>query len=120
MTRVLVADDASFMRQMIRDIIDQEGFEVVGQATDGVEAVDALKSLQLATRIVTLQPLATDALPSSLRTKARVIYQSTTPPDRPETRARRRTRSGCRPGNRSRGAGRADHGRHCRGRGDRC
>jgi two-component system chemotaxis response regulator CheY len=37
--RVLIADDASFMRQMIREIIEPEGYEVVGEATDGDEAV---------------------------------------------------------------------------------
>ncbi len=38
--RVLIADDASFMRQMIREIIEPEGFEVVGESTDGIEAVE--------------------------------------------------------------------------------
>ena len=37
MARVLIADDASFMRQMIREIIEPEGHEVVGEATNGVE-----------------------------------------------------------------------------------
>ena len=46
MTRVLVADDASFMRQMIREIVESEGFEVCGEASDGVEAVDEFKRLQ--------------------------------------------------------------------------
>ena len=45
MTRVLIADDASFMRQMIRDIIEPEGFEVVGEASDGVEVGDKFKEL---------------------------------------------------------------------------
>lgn len=45
MNRVLIADDASFMRQMIRDIIDSEGYEVVGEATDGMEVVDKFKEL---------------------------------------------------------------------------
>ena len=40
MARVLIADDASFMRQMIREIIVPEGHEVVGEATNGIEAVD--------------------------------------------------------------------------------
>ena len=44
--RVLVADDASFMRQMIRDIIEPEGFEVVGEAVDGVEVIEKFKELQ--------------------------------------------------------------------------
>jgi two-component system chemotaxis response regulator CheY len=45
MTRVLIADDASFMRQMIRDIIEPEGFEVVGEASDGVEVIEKFKEL---------------------------------------------------------------------------
>jgi two-component system chemotaxis response regulator CheY len=45
MARVLIADDASFMRQMIREIIEQEGHEVVGEATNGVEAVELFKEL---------------------------------------------------------------------------
>ena len=44
--RVLVADDASFMRQMIRDIIEPEGFEVVGEAADGVEVTEKFKELE--------------------------------------------------------------------------
>jgi two-component system chemotaxis response regulator CheY len=43
--RVLIADDASFMRQMIREIIEPEGYEVVGEATDGMEAVEQYEQL---------------------------------------------------------------------------
>lgn len=43
--RVLVADDAAFMRQMIREILESEGLEVVGEAVDGSEAVDAFEKL---------------------------------------------------------------------------
>ncbi len=45
MARVLVADDASFMRQMIREIVEAEGHEVVGEAADGVEAVEQYERL---------------------------------------------------------------------------
>lgn len=45
MKKVLIADDASFMRQMIRDIIEPEGWEVVGEASDGVEVVEKFKKL---------------------------------------------------------------------------
>jgi len=45
MKRVLIADDASFMRQMIRDIIEPEGWEVVGEAADGVEVVEKFRKL---------------------------------------------------------------------------
>ena len=43
--RVLIADDASFMRQMIREIIEPEGYEVVGEATNGVEAIERYNEL---------------------------------------------------------------------------
>ncbi len=45
MARVLIADDASFMRQMIREIIEAEGHEVVGEASDGEEVVEEYKRL---------------------------------------------------------------------------
>jgi two-component system chemotaxis response regulator CheY len=44
--RVLIADDASFMRQMIREIIEPEGYEVVGEATNGIEAVERYMELR--------------------------------------------------------------------------
>jgi len=44
MARILIADDASFMRQMIREIIEPEGFEIVAEAADGVEAVERYES----------------------------------------------------------------------------
>jgi two-component system chemotaxis response regulator CheY len=45
-TRVLVADDARFMRQLIREIIEPEGFEVVGEAADGRAVVEEFTRLQ--------------------------------------------------------------------------
>ena len=46
MKRILIADDASFMRQMIRDIIEPEGYEVVGEAADGVDVIDQFLKLR--------------------------------------------------------------------------
>lgn len=37
--RVLIVDDAAFMRMMIKDIITKEGHEVVGEAVNGVDAI---------------------------------------------------------------------------------
>ena len=45
MARILVADDASFMRQMIREIVEAEGFEVCGEASDGIEAIEEFRRL---------------------------------------------------------------------------
>lgn len=44
--RVLVVDDAAFMRMMIKDILKKGGYEVVGEAEDGVKAVERYKELQ--------------------------------------------------------------------------
>jgi two-component system chemotaxis response regulator CheY len=38
--RILIVDDAAFMRMMIKDILTKNGFEVVGEAADGVQAVE--------------------------------------------------------------------------------
>lgn len=43
---VLIVDDAVFMRTMISDILKQAGFEVVGEAASGVEAIEKYKELQ--------------------------------------------------------------------------
>ncbi len=45
MARILVADDASFMRMMIREIVEDDGHEVVGEASDGSEAVEKYREL---------------------------------------------------------------------------
>ncbi len=44
--RILVVDDAAFMRMMIKDILTKNGFEVVGEAGDGAEAVEKYKELK--------------------------------------------------------------------------
>lgn len=43
---VLICDDAIFMRTMIADILKQAGFEVVGQAETGAEAVERYRELK--------------------------------------------------------------------------
>src|SRR6266540_3170449 len=43
---VLVCDDAIFMRTMITDILAQAGFEVVGEAETGSQAVEKYRQLK--------------------------------------------------------------------------
>ncbi|MCR6513598.1 MAG: response regulator [Clostridium sp.] len=43
MAKVLVVDDAAFMRMMIKDILEKNDFEVVGEASNGLIAVDLYK-----------------------------------------------------------------------------
>lgn len=43
MARILIVDDAAFMRMMIKDILEKNGFEVVGEANNGIKAVELYK-----------------------------------------------------------------------------
>ena len=42
---VLIVDDAAFMRMMIKDILTKNGYEVAGEADNGLKAVDKYKEL---------------------------------------------------------------------------
>jgi two-component system, chemotaxis family, chemotaxis protein CheY len=44
--RILVADDLSFMRMVQKEILLDKGYDVVGEAADGLEAVDKYKQLR--------------------------------------------------------------------------
>jgi two-component system chemotaxis response regulator CheY len=44
--RIIIADDAGFMRRMLINILSQGGFEVVGEAENGAEAVELYKQLK--------------------------------------------------------------------------
>ena len=41
--RVLIADDAAYMREMLRDILTSGGYDIVAEASDGEEAVSAYR-----------------------------------------------------------------------------
>ena len=46
MARVLVVDDAAFMRKVLGDALASGGHEVVGQAANGAEAVERFQELR--------------------------------------------------------------------------
>ena len=50
--RILIVDDAAFMRMMIKDILTKNNFEVVGEAADGLQAID--KYMELKPDLVTM------------------------------------------------------------------
>ena len=52
MARILVVDDAAFMRKMLTDALTDGGHEIVGEAADGNEAV--LRYQELRPEAVTL------------------------------------------------------------------
>ena len=44
--KILVVDDAAFMRMMIKDILVKNGYDVVGEASNGAEAVVRFRELE--------------------------------------------------------------------------
>jgi two-component system chemotaxis response regulator CheY len=46
MARILVVDDAAFMRKMVTDALTKGGHEVIGEAGNGTEAVQQYQSLK--------------------------------------------------------------------------
>ncbi len=45
MASILIVDDAAFMRMMIKNILSKNGFSVVGEAENGLRAVEKYKEL---------------------------------------------------------------------------
>ncbi|OPJ57099.1 response regulator [Alkalithermobacter paradoxus] len=43
---ILLVDDAAFMRMMIKDILTKNGYEVVGEAENGLKAIEKYKELR--------------------------------------------------------------------------
>lgn len=42
---ILIVDDAAFMRMMIKDILSGSGFSIVGEAENGIKAVEKYSEL---------------------------------------------------------------------------
>ncbi len=43
---ILLVDDAAFMRMMLKDILTKNGYNVVGEAENGAQAVEKYKELK--------------------------------------------------------------------------
>jgi two-component system chemotaxis response regulator CheY len=46
MAKVMIVDDAAFMRMMLKNILTKGGHEVIGEAENGAVAVEKYKSLK--------------------------------------------------------------------------
>jgi two-component system, chemotaxis family, chemotaxis protein CheY len=44
--KVLIVDDAVVMRMMIKNILSKSGYDIVGEAENGIQAVEKYKALQ--------------------------------------------------------------------------
>lgn len=47
MAKVFVVDDSRVSRKMIRNILEENGYEIVGEAANGQEAVDAIENTEV-------------------------------------------------------------------------
>ena len=43
--RILITDDTAFMRMTLRNVLEKNGYEVVGEAEDGLQAVEMYSSV---------------------------------------------------------------------------
>ena len=46
MSKVLIVEDAPFIREMIRDILESHDHEISGEAANGLEAIEKFKALK--------------------------------------------------------------------------
>lgn len=46
MKRVLVVDDAAFMRLTLKTMLERNGFDVIGEAVNGIDAIEKFKILK--------------------------------------------------------------------------
>ncbi|KYZ77284.1 two-component system response regulator [Anaerosporomusa subterranea] len=44
--RIMVVDDAAFMRMMIKDILSKNGYEIVAEAENGAKAVEKFQEVK--------------------------------------------------------------------------
>ena len=43
--KIMIVDDAAFMRMLLKDILEGNGFQIVGQATNGNESIQKYREL---------------------------------------------------------------------------
>jgi two-component system, chemotaxis family, chemotaxis protein CheY len=46
MANILVVDDAAFMRMILKDILTKGGYQIIGEAANGIDAVEQYRKLK--------------------------------------------------------------------------
>jgi len=62
MTRVVIADDESIIRLDLKELLEDAGYEVVGEAADGEEAIQLIRELQPELALVDIKMPQVDGL----------------------------------------------------------
>ena len=57
---ILIVDDSLYMRTLIKDVLQQGGYTVIGEAANGEEAID--KAFELQPDIITLDNILPDMI----------------------------------------------------------
>jgi two-component system chemotaxis response regulator CheY len=87
---VLIVDDAAFMRMMIRDILSKNGYQIIGEAENGIKAIEKyielkpdlvimditmpeMDGIEAVKKILTADPGATIVMCSAMGQQAMVI-----------------------------------------------
>lgn len=60
MKRVLIVDDSSYMRSLVRESLESGGYEIVGEAANGEQAIDLAYDLE--PDLITLDNVMPDML----------------------------------------------------------
>ena len=67
---ILLVDDAAFMRMMLKDILTKNGYKVVGEAENGVKAVEKFKELSPSLSILDITMPEMDGIQAAREIKA--------------------------------------------------
>lgn len=60
MARIMIVDDAAFMRMMVKDILTKNGYEVIAEAVNGIDAIAKYREIKpdLVTMDITMPELS--------------------------------------------------------------